>query len=217
MIEKFNASAKPHVRLKVIFFEGHPFLVVDHTDQEIGKRLLMEELGIHDPEFLQTLIVEIAYANLRDKTIDEDAANLMLSVLKGIKPRDEIEAMLALERAAVHKEVMSEQHGIANAKDHHERDSAQRFFINLMKMAVAQTECLSRYRTGAVAQVNVQNVTVSHGGQAVVGNVAQTQHESLPNHASAPPLAVSDAKLEAIPSIGENKKPSAVRTRRRSN
>ena len=50
-----------------------------------------------------------------------------------------------------------------------QQDSAERAFNKLARTFAMQMEALKRYRTGGQQTVVVQHVTVSDGGQAIVG------------------------------------------------
>ena len=57
---------------------------------------------------------------------DPKALNFMLSVVKGIEPRDQIEAMLAAQMAAVHMAAMKSARTLANSTTIPQQDSAER-------------------------------------------------------------------------------------------
>jgi hypothetical protein len=52
-----------------------------------------------------------------------------------------------------------------------QQDSAERALNKLARTFAAQSAALKRYRTGGEQRVAVQHVSVSDGGQAIVGNV----------------------------------------------
>ena len=108
-----------------------------------------------------------------DGKVDERALNFMLSVVKGIKPRDQVEAMLAAQMAAVHVATLTSARRLAQAETLPAQDSAERAFNKLSRTYATQMEALKRYRSGGEQNVTVQHVSVSDGGQAIVGNVTQ--------------------------------------------
>ena len=110
--------------------------------------------------------------------IDELGPNFMVSVVKGIQPRDQIEAMLAAQMAAVHMATMRFARRLAHVDNIPQQDSAERAFNKLARTFAAQMEALKRYRTGGEQKVSVQHVSVSEGGQAIVGNVTQPARET---------------------------------------
>ena len=77
-------------------------LAPDHPEPAVGLVLLMAALGTADHDFYGSLVRQLGEACAQDGAVDESALNFMLSVVKGIKPRDQVEAMLAAQMAAVH-------------------------------------------------------------------------------------------------------------------
>src|SRR5713226_9870934 len=123
----------------------------------------------------------------------------MLSVVKGIEPRDQVEAMLGAQMAAVHTATMTFARRLARVENIPQQDSAERAFNKLARTFTTQMEALKRYRTGGEQTVTVQHVNVSEGGQAIVGNVTQGQRDAVPNGTAAPPLALSHDKTPPMP------------------
>jgi hypothetical protein len=76
----------------------------DHPDEAAGVALLMEAIGTTDPDFFLGFVSQLAKAGGGE--IDEHQLNFLLAVVKGIKPRDQLEAMLAAQMAAVHTATM---------------------------------------------------------------------------------------------------------------
>ena len=64
--------------------------------------LLMEAIGTSDPDFLDGILKQLVDVVREGGKIDERKLNFILSVVKGVKPKDQVEAMLAVQMAAVH-------------------------------------------------------------------------------------------------------------------
>ena len=96
----------------------------------------------------------------------------MLAVVKGIEPRDQIEAMLAAQMAAVHMASMTFARRLAHVEIVPQQDSASNAFNKLTRTFASQVEALKRYRSGGEQKMTVQHVHVAEGGQAIVGNVS---------------------------------------------
>jgi hypothetical protein len=94
-------------------------------------------------------------------------------MVKSIKPRDSIEAMLVAQMVSVHVMAMRCAHHLANADDLAQHDSAARALGRLARTFPAQIEALNRYRSHGAPAITVQNVSVGDGGKAIVGNVTQ--------------------------------------------
>ena len=101
----------------------------------------------------------------------------MLSMVKSIRPRDSVEAMLVTQMVSVHAMAMRCAHHLANADDLAQHDSAARALGRLARVFPAQIEALNRYRSRGEPAITVQNVSVGDGGNAIVGNV--TQHACI--------------------------------------
>ena len=174
----------------------------DHPNDTIGRVLLMEALGTTDWNFLNGFLEQLLNTSSQGGEASEQRVNFMLSVIKGIKPRDQVEAMLAAQMAAVHVSTMTFARRLAHVENIPQQDSAERGFNKLARTFALQMEALKRYRTGGEQKVTVQHVTVGEGGQAIVGNVTQERREEAPSSKSAaPPLAIEDAKIVAMPPI----------------
>ena len=69
-------------------------------------------------------------------------------MVAGVKPQDEVEAMLAAQMAAVHNATMTFARRLAHVDNIQQQDSASRAFNQLARTFTAQVEALKRYRTG---------------------------------------------------------------------
>lgn len=218
-IDKFVArnAANPAPRLKVL--KGQVATISpDHPDDLVGKALLMDALGTGDLDFYHGLLNQLmATAGSKEGQVDERRLNFMLSVMKGVQPRDQLEAMLAAQMAAVHMATMTIAQRLAHVENIPQQDSAERAFNKLSRTFTTQMEALKRYRTGGEQKVTVQHVSVAEGGQAIVGNVTQAQRENVPGKAAAsPPLALPNSNVLPMPIIDESKERAHVAGRRKS-
>jgi hypothetical protein len=90
----------------------------------------------------------------------------------------------------------------------------ERALNKLARTFAMQMEALKRYRTGGEQKVTVQHVSVSEGGQAIVGNVTQAAGErALEKPANSMP-ALTDARQPAMTILGDVE-PRRVPMRRR--
>lgn len=199
-------------RLKVSMSEdGAANIKSEHRDEFTGSALLMEAVGTSDVDFFGGLIGQLSTAGGGES--DEFSLNFLLAVVKGIKPKDQIEAMLAAQMAAVHSATMGFSRLLAEADQLDHRDSAERTFNKLTRTFASQMETLKRYRAGAEQTVTVQHVNVSEGGQAIVGNVTQGHRDVAPNGVPAQPLALTHDKTLPM-DVLEGKKAAPFAARR---
>jgi hypothetical protein len=134
-----------------------------------------------DDDFLAGLLRQLVRFGSRGGDGDDV---FMTSIVKGIKPRDQLEILLAAQMAAVHVATMTSAQRLARADNMLMQDSAERAFNKLARTFATQMEALKRYRTGAEQKV-VQHVSISDGGQAIVGNVTQAPREIAANGAAS--------------------------------
>jgi hypothetical protein len=175
---------------------------IDHADPTVGWLLLRDALGSSDSDFLNVILKQLANASAKGGHVDEEDLNFMVSVIKGIEPRDQIETMLAAQMAGIHNTIMTFTRRLANAENIPQQDSAERALNKLARTFVSQMEALKRYRTGGEQKVTVQHVSVSEGGQAIVGNVTQTSREAADNPSSSPPV-LPHSQTPAMKVVGE--------------
>jgi hypothetical protein len=155
-------------------------LAPDHPEPAVGQVLLMAALGTADHDFYSGLVRQLGEACAQDGMVDEHALNFMLSVVKGIKPRDQVEAMLAAQMAAVHMATLACARRLAHADAR--SDGAERALNRLSRTYVAQVDALARYRAGSEHDVSVPELSAGEGGEAIFSDGMQ-----------APPVEGSDA------------------------
>src|SRR3954453_5237000 len=79
----------------------------DHPDLAIGSVVLMNALGTASPDFMDGILRQLTNAASPGREPSEAEINFMLSVVEGIEPRDQVEAMLATQMAAVQMATMT--------------------------------------------------------------------------------------------------------------
>jgi hypothetical protein len=173
-----NKESPSALRVQVSEKEGVP--------QIHAPFLLMEAPGTTDPDFLDGILYQLVNVGSWGGKADERGLNFMLSVIKGVKPRDEVEALLAAQMAAVHAATMTMAFRLGRTETIPQQDSAERAFNELARTFAAQVEALKRYRSRGDQTVRVEHVTVNEGGQAIVGNVNHGGRGSRKNEEATP-------------------------------
>ena len=163
------------------------------------------------------------------KHLDDDEASKLrtaaVEALIGIKPRDEVEGMIAAQLIACHNASM-ECYRRAMLPDisfdtrHGNLNSANK----LSRTYSTLLEALNRHRGKGQQKVTVEHVHVHAGGQAIVGNVepgggAQPKTEEQPHakqiaHAPQPPLWSPNQTRAPVPVPGDGER-SMSNARRR--
>jgi hypothetical protein len=163
----------------------------DGTEIELGSYAQLKETFGTDDRFVKGMLSQLANTGAGGK-LDHDELNFILSMVKGTKPRDQLEAMLAAQMAATHMATMTLARRLAKVENILQQDSAERAFNKLARTFAAQMEALKRYRTGGEQKVTVQHVSVNEGGQAIVGNVTRAPSETPPEKTADSHRALDD-------------------------
>ena len=213
--ERKTAETAP--RVKVLNTANATLVAADHPDLVLGQALLMEAFGTASPDFLNGLIGQLAGLSFKDEQTDEGALNFLFSVVEGIKPRDQVEAMLAAQMAAIHVATFTLARRLDHVENLPQQDSAERALNKLARTFATQMEALKRYRTGGEQKVTVQHVSVSEGGQAIVGNVMHPAREAPPEGTASSPKALAPPQTAPMPIIDEGKEHAVLPARRRAN
>lgn len=87
-------------------------------------------MGTTDSAFYNELLMQLVNASGKGPVPSESALNFMLAVVEGIGPRDQMEAMLAAQMAAVHTATMNFARRLMHVDIIPQQDSAERAFIN---------------------------------------------------------------------------------------
>ena len=166
-----RAAATPRIKLSSRGF------AIDHPDPELGEQLMADTLGVADRDAMHGILRQLVRASVNGRKPDAVNLAFMIAMVKSIRPRDAVEAMLVAQMVSVHVMAMRCAHHLACAEDIVQQESAGRALGRLARTFPAQIEALNRYRNHGEPAVTVQNVSVGDGGKAIVGNV--TQHASV--------------------------------------
>lgn len=66
----------------------------------------MADLATCDPAFKSGLTGQVARIRAQGVRIDDGASNFLLSVVRAVEPRDELETVLAVQKGAIHQATM---------------------------------------------------------------------------------------------------------------
>ena len=130
--------------------------------------------------------------------------------------------MLAAQMAAVHMASMTFARRLVHVKTIAQQDSAERAFNKLTRTFAMQMEALKRYRAGAEQKVTLQHVSVTEGGQAIIGNVTHAprkngQEKAAQEKAATPVPTLPDTNVVPMPIMGKSKEHDPLSVRRKSN
>jgi hypothetical protein len=141
---------RPSPRVKLVEKAGSSVeLSADHPIPHLGNALIMESLGTADFDFYDGLLTQLVNVGTQGKAPDARGTNFMLAMVRGIGPKDEIEAMMAAQMAAVHMTTMTFARRLAHVDNILQQDSAERAFNKLARTFAVQVDALSDIGLGA--------------------------------------------------------------------
>ena len=184
---------------------GTPILKADHSDPPMTTVLLCDVFATASTTLATGLRDQLHQAARAGPDLKAEALNVMLTVVRAIGPRDELEALLATQMAAIHNGAMVAARRLNHVENIPQQDSASNMLNKLARTFTMQIEALKRYRSAGEQTIKVQHVTVNEGGQAIVGDVTQqrggasneTDHQPV-----APQAAGHDQAASGLPLLG---------------
>ena len=158
----------------------------------------LENSNIGDEDFRTEILAQLSRLSLCANA----EKGFYLSVVKGSKPTNLLEVMLLTQLSAVYDESFAAIERLQWAKSLEEKDLCVNAVTKLIRAFVALSEPLQRRNE---KNITVQNVSVSDGGQEIVGNVTHNTGQSGKGVTKSP-LAIADAHATAMPIVGPNER-----------
>jgi hypothetical protein len=159
-----------------------------HSDEEGHMYRLADAFGTRSRQFVYSMLKGLGNAtadhslnlDFSPASPDQTAFNAALAVIDGVRPKDEIESMLAAHMAVTNivlLELVARTRG-AVAGHRYEGNGIKRLDVlgnlttKFMRTYTMQVEALTRKRRKGEQKIWVKHVHVYAGGQAIVGNVS---------------------------------------------
>jgi hypothetical protein len=144
-----------------------------HSDDAGFAARLPDAFGTESPAFANRAMERLGTV-MRPKGSalpNQTEFNAALAAIDGIRPGDEIEAMLAVQMVATFEMAMDMLMRAKQADLMPTLQECGSLAVKLLRTYTAQVEVLARLRRGGEQRVIVQHVNVNDGGQAIVGAV----------------------------------------------
>ncbi len=137
---------------------------------------IVEATGTNDPELAQRLINQVYETLWMPAELSEEERlqhiRAAMAALRGIKPRDEVEGMLATQMVATHAAAMEcLRRSMIQEQKFKGRDNNLRHAAKLLSIFAKQLETLNRNRGKGQQKITIEHVNVEYLGQATVGHI----------------------------------------------
>ncbi len=150
-----------------------PILGLPHTDEAGWWAQARVAFGTVSAPFVEAEIARLlSVLRSRNSTLQlETEVNAALAMIEGVPPRNEVEAMMAVQMALAHVAAL-EMLARAGSPVPEQSTAASATAAKLMRTFAGHADVLARMRRPAVQVVRVERVNIEAGAQAFVG-VAQ--------------------------------------------
>jgi hypothetical protein len=183
--------------------EGEKLVIAPpHTDQVGWTAHLDDAFGSTSRPFAERCLLDlINVARPFKKGASADDANVALAVVDGIKPENEIEAMLAVQMLGTHATAMEMLGRAKHAETREAMAAYSGMAVKLLRTYTTQIEALAKVRRGGEQKVIVEHVHVYPGGQAIVGQVNGTGAGGVLGNARQPHATPDALAFAASPAL----------------
>jgi hypothetical protein len=176
MNSKHTKSARKRKRDALATLESQPVQKTRFSEasEQAFSNWMKEVFGTEDQELQNQLLNQAAGAVPDLVGRELQSSEYVVAAVHGIRPKDPLEGMLAVQLVAAHTMAME---CLKRAALPNQIDLGVEVNINrgtkLMRTFASLTEALSRYRGKGEQKMIVEHVHVHKGGQAIVGPVSQ--------------------------------------------
>lgn len=163
---------RPRFRLNAAVLKSSNQIAPPHSDAEGWEARLQDAFGTSGRAFATAELGRLfRAATMKDGKLDNVRLDSLIAVIDGVRPANEIEAMLASQLAVTHSLALDFLIRAKNADQIPQFDSAGRMAAKLLVAFAGHVELLTKLQRGGNQTVRVEHVHVYPGGQAIVGNV----------------------------------------------
>jgi len=217
-VERLRA-ADPPFRLKLTADNDYEQwrAIPDHPDEEVGWALVMEALGSTNRDFVRDLLAQMVSASIRAGVVEEDILNSIFQFVVCQKPKDGFEAKLILHMALTDRLTVAMANRSANVgffrgsneRKRHRVHGEKMLALNtvtgsyskIARLFMEQLRTLTEYRHAIDGKVTIQHVSVSDGGQAIVGNMLQPERLASAEMSENSPPALTHSPAVPMPAV----------------
>ena len=161
---------------------------------------MIEAFGTSDLDFVDGIIGQLANAGTQGPKADERGINFMLSIVKGVEPKDQVETMLATQMVAANDAaLMFLRRATLDNQTFDGIEANVHRASRLMRIFNEQLEAMQKLKGKASQQkVTVEHVHVHEGSDIVAVFVGILQPSPSPRFAGRGDQTSSPARAQQI-------------------
>lgn len=132
-------------------------LTYEHPDMGVAQLLIMSAMGVSSIHEFVALVDQMAQVTQKDGQPDTDAMDSMLAMVVGMKPTNTVEAMLAIQMAAIHNATMVQVRRVRGSDHIGQLEVNGNALNKLARTFTAQAEAMKKLRPGGPQRVVVEH------------------------------------------------------------
>jgi hypothetical protein len=165
-IPPVRAENKTSDGVRFLYERINHYGYVRFNEEDVAR--VMSEFGSSDPDFVMPLLHQIGKLGIKDKMWDPGIVKFAISFVRGIRPRDKIDALLGFHMMNVHQTILVNSARINQARFmqyNREEDDADRATTRLVQRFIQLAEAFDRRQHGAQKKVTGRPMAVANGHQ----------------------------------------------------
>ena len=184
----------------------------NHSDHAGWIARLQDAFGTRGTAFASCELNRLVTAStLADGTVDQTRINGLIAFIDGMKPKTELEAMVACQLAVTHGLSMELLQRTKDAKQLVQFEAAGNMAAKMLRAFAMQVDALVKLQRGGEQSVRVEHIHVHSGGNAMVGTVVtggratekseHQPHAPQQNNQTGAPRSLTYAPGQTLPSF----------------
>jgi hypothetical protein len=138
--------------------------------------LLMEAIGTTDDDFFDGLLAQVLA--IVEGPATESSLNFVFSVVKDIRPRNQLEAMLAVQIAVVQLAISEYSRQLLHIQFEGQLEVVERTLNKLYRTYAAQLDALQRHQTG---DARINRIPENEDPETIADQ-RQNHSDNVPGH-----------------------------------
>lgn len=172
--------------------ESGPQLSAQEPDY--GLPTLLGEIGCDDNDFAVGFHRQLETIGSVGGQYDLVGLLHAASAVRGLEPRDQIEATFGAQMAATQNAIVMLFSQLSSTPSIEVQESAERSYSRMSRLYIQQVDAFTRYRARDLPKQNVGQIKVEAGGQAFLGAVTQNVSPMALAPPGDPPIPAEYAK-----------------------
>jgi hypothetical protein len=145
--------------------------IESEEDHDHWHSLLAGSFGVEDRTLASALMVQLVRGSQDLRKGGVEMANGAIAAIGEMRPQGAVEALLAVQMAALHNQCMQMMVEATRASSPEKKGAYLNLALKLSRAYANSMDSLRKYQQKGQQKMTVEHVHVHNGGQAIVGSV----------------------------------------------